>query len=132
MKLYSSFRIVSILAYCFIILTGEFIGMPLIFVIAGDLFDLGTKMQASAIFAFIGLITIAILNLFSKTGWTFFIEVISFVFLLLPLIVRLTSMPISLFNYGEFIFPAGIFIIFYLLSLFFSYRILSKIEKNYL
>ena len=120
------FRVISILAYCFIILTGDFIGVPLIFVLAGDLFANSNIIRISAILAFIGLGKIIIVNMYSKTGWTFLTEIVAFIFLLLPLIVRITSMSISLFNYGAFILPVCIFILFYLLSLFFSYRTILK------
>jgi hypothetical protein len=104
MKLNNVFRIISILAYCFIMLQGMMIGMCfIIFLLAASLTEWGTMTQFSTLFALGGLFLLLALTMNQKTKKTLLIETIVFFLLLLPIMVRVTSVPISLFNYPAFI-----------------------------
>src|SRR6185295_4318784 len=101
MQLSNVFRMVSILAYCLIILNGEMISLPFICFLYIALFvDIGSLTQVCAILAFIGLISSVILIVLPKTKRILLFETIVFILLLLPLLDRLTSVPILLFNYA--------------------------------
>jgi hypothetical protein len=131
MKLYNGLKMLSILTYCLIMLKGEMISLPFIFFLSISLFaDFGSLRQLSAILAFVGLISTIILTGRQKTKRTLLLEIIVFILLLFPLLERMTSAPISLFNYTAFIMPGISFIILYILSLFFSYKNFRQIKHR--
>ena len=103
-------KIVALLSYSFIILTGQMIGIPFIFWLIFTSFDFGNAEQ---IFAFLGLIGF-ILN-FTKSLKSSPLKILSFALMLAPLIKRLTETPIEKFNYLTFQIPFLIFIITYLI-----------------
>jgi uncharacterized membrane protein YqjE len=76
--------------------------------------------------AFLGLISLMVLTLFKKNYWTFFIEAIVCVLLTLPIIKGLQYDSSRLFHYPMFVIPTICFLLFYLLSLFFSYGVEPK------
>jgi hypothetical protein len=117
LKLYNIFRVLSIAAYFLIMLNGEMISIPFIFFLFFSICDFGTKAQAASVLAFIGLILLITLIGREKTKRTLLIEIVVLILLLLPILERLTSVPISLFNYPAFIIPVVSFIILYLLSM---------------
>jgi hypothetical protein len=129
MKLSHIIRGLSMLAYFSIILKGMIIGIPFILFLFFTLFEWGTKTQVAVLFAFIGLISLVALRKRPKTTRTLLIEIIVFILLLLPILERITSVPISLFNYAAFIIPAISFIILYPLSLLFSYREINRDKR---
>lgn len=102
---------------------GSMIAFPLIWFLFLALFvEWWTVGQFAALLAFIGLILISVFIKSPKTKRILMIEVIVFLLLLAPLLISITGVPISLFNYGAFIIPAISFIFLYLLSVFFSFR----------
>lgn len=104
----TALKIVALLSYSFIILTGQMIGIPFIFWLIFTSFDFGNAEQ---IFAFLGLIGF-ILN-FTKYLKSRPIKILSFALMLTPIIKRITEIPIEKFNYLTFIIPLSIFIITY-------------------
>ena len=103
-------KIVALLSYSFIILTGQMIGIPFIFWLIYTSFDFGNAEQ---IFAFFGLIGF-FLN-FTKYIKLRVTKLLSFALMLATLIKRLIETPVEKFNYLTFQIPFLIFIITYLI-----------------
>ena len=120
MRLYKVFRVIALLSYCFIMINGEMISFPFFLFLAISIF-LGEDILAKAS-ALIGIIGIILLLTQKQTKRTLLIEALALIMLILPIVERLTSVPINLFNYSTFIFPSISFIVFYILSVFFSYK----------
>ena len=121
MKITNSIRIISIISFCLIIIAGEMIGIPLIFWLIISAFYIGNIDQIFAILALIGII----LN-FTKWKNRISITILSFVFMLSPIISRMVQVPIKMFDYLSFEIPIIIFIITYL-----TFIILNAKQKNY-
>ena len=85
------------------------IGLPFILWLVFTSFDFGNPDQIFAIFGLIGIV----LN-FTKHIESRIIKVLSFVFMISPIIRRLTEIPIEKFNYLAFQIPLLIFISAYL------------------
>lgn len=102
-------RLVSIISYMSIILTGQMIGIPLILWLVFSIFDFGNVDQLFAIFGFIGII----LNL-SKLKNNIVVAILSFLLMLSPIVSRLVQVPIEMFDYLGFQIPVIIFILTYL------------------
>lgn len=102
-------RLVSIISYMSIILTGQMIGIPLILWLVFSIFDFGNIDQLFAIFGFIGII----LNL-SKLKNNIVVAILSFLLMLSPIVSRLVQVPIEMFDYLGFQIPLIIFILTYL------------------
>lgn len=104
----NAIRITSIISYLLIILTGQMIGLPFIAWLIFTTFDFGSIDQFFAILGIIGII----LHL---TKWRNKIPImlISFVFMLSPIVSRLIQVPIEMFNYLAFQIPLIIFITTY-------------------
>ena len=101
-------RIVSIISYMSIILTGQMIGLPFILWLIFSIFDFGNIDQLFAIFGLAGII----LNL-SKLKVNIFVAVLSFFLMLSPIISRLVQVSIEMFDYLAFQIPLIIFILTY-------------------
>jgi hypothetical protein len=122
-KMFTFLRILSLLAYVCIFLPGEKIALPLGFIL---LFGLSMPEPLNITFLFIVLADLALLSLFTlmlikKTRKTILVEMLAYVFLLLPLIADIPSIPIRLLNHPLFIVPAVGFIVLYPLSAYLSY-----------
>lgn len=126
----SLFRIVSIIAYFLIFLQGSMILIPFGLMLVMGIFTAEPLMRILLSFADIALIGLVIISLNNRTKWTTFIEIISFLFLLLPLLKIFLSFSFKWFNYFLFFFPAGCFIIFFPLSIFLADRKYKKGEKT--
>lgn len=129
MKLYLPLKTFSIFSYCFIILKGWFIGVPFIFYLFMTLFDFGTYEQLAGVAAFVGLYITAIPFLKNRTNQSYLLESVSFLLLLVPIIQRLISVPIELFDYGAFKYPLYAFVLSYFLAVFFSFKENKKIQE---
>src|SRR5258705_11406347 len=99
MTRYNTLRLISLIAYFFITLNGEMISLPLIFYLFFSLFDMGTLAQLFSLAAFAGLTIIIVLTRFKQTKTTIAFETVAFILLIIPIMGRLTSVPIKLFNY---------------------------------
>jgi hypothetical protein len=109
-------------------LNGQMIALPFIFFIVFTIFGSeGAQTAVTSIAAFAGLLLLLYLPRFKKSRRIILIELGIFFLLCAPLIDRLTSVPIELFNYPLFIIPVTSFVTCYLLSLMFS---LNNIKIN--
>jgi len=79
-------------------------------------------MRVLILLADISLIVLFIYSFKKITKVNLIIDIISFVFLLLPLIKIFTSFPFEMFNYFLFLFPVSCFIVLFLLSIVVSVR----------
>ena len=113
-------KLISIFSYMFIILAGWMSGIPFILWLLFSLFDFGNIDQ---LFAFMGISGI-VLN-FTEWKSNILINILSFIFMLSPIISRLIQVPIEAFNYWAFKIPLGIFIITYI-----AYMIINAKQKN--
>jgi hypothetical protein len=103
-------KIVSLTSYSLIILMGQMIGLPFILWLIFTSFDFGNSDQIFAISGLIGLI----IN-FTKYGKPILGKILSFILMILPIVRRLTEIPIEKFNYLTFQIPLLIFVIAYLI-----------------
>ena len=120
-KMIKSSRIISLISYCFIILTGQMIGLPFICWILFTMFDFGNIDQ---IFAILGVFGFG-LN-FTKWKSNIRITILSFFLMLSPIISRVSQVPIRMFDYLSFEIPLAIFLAGYL-----TFIILNAKQKNY-
>jgi hypothetical protein len=130
MKFYLPLKTFSIFSYCFIILKGWFIGVPFIFYLFLTLFDFGTYEQLAAVIAFVGLYITAIPFLQNRNTQSMLMESVSFLLLLVPIVQRLISVPIQLFDYGAFKYPLYAFVCSYFLAVFFSSKENKKTQER--
>ena len=121
------FRFISILSYCFIMLKGQTIALPFIFFIIYTMFGSeGALTAASSITGFAGFLLLLCLLPIKKKKQILIIELAAFMLLCVPLIERLTAVPLAFFNYKLFIVPAISFVTFCLLSLVISVKELNN------
>ena len=116
------FRVFSIIAYLFIFLEGWIIQLPLCLLLVDGLFTAELLMKVLIVLADISLITLFIFSFKKLTKYSWIIDCICFIFLLLPLLKIFTSFPFEMFNYFLFLFPSICFIVLFLLSIVLSYR----------
>ena len=109
-KITNILKIISILAYSFIILTGDMIGIPFIIWLLFAVFDFGNIDQVFAILAILGIF----MNLV-KWKNPVLPAILSFLMMLSPVISRTVQAPYAVFNYLLFQIPLAIFIICYLM-----------------
>lgn len=122
------FRVLSILSYCCILLNGQMIALPFIFFVVFTMYGSeGAQTAITSIAGFAGLLLLLYLLRFKKSKRILLVEFGVFFLLCAPLIDRLTSVPIALFNYSGFIVPVISFIICYFLSLMLS---LKDVKSN--
>jgi len=121
-KKYKIAKLISIVSYLLIILTGSMIGLPFFLWLLLTLFDFGNIDQFFAFWGVIGL-TITFINLNKNRTWKILlIDIACFFLLASPLVRRMTAIPIEKFNYLAFIIPTTTFCLFYIFSLCFSFR----------
>ncbi|MFI1770275.1 hypothetical protein [Thalassobellus citreus] len=105
MKFVNIIKIISLVSYSLIILTGQMIGIPFIVWLFWTSFEFGNSNQ---IFAFLGLI--GLILMFTKYYKNRIFKAFIFVLMLVPIVRRLTEVPIENFNYLAFQIPLLIFI----------------------
>jgi hypothetical protein len=116
------FRSFSIIAYLLIFLQGSMILLPFGFLLLTGLFTVEPMMRVLIGLADIALIALLIKSFYKRTKWTPFFELISFIFLLLPLLKIFISFSFQWFNYFLFLFPVTCFIILFPLSIILAHR----------
>jgi hypothetical protein len=121
MTLHKILRALAILSYFLIFVDGEYIGGPMVLLMLVSISETDLLSQIIVASAFLGLIGLMVLTLFKKNYWTFFIEAVVCVLLTLPIINGLQDDSSRLFHYPMFVIPTICFLLFYLLSLYFSY-----------
>jgi len=126
---HKTFKAISIISYLLIILMGSMIGVPFLFWILFTVFDFGNPDQFFALLAIIGLLLNFSTRNKQKTIKILSLDILSFLLLISPIIRRMTAIPIEKFNYLLFIIPTIIFVVFYLISMFFSVKEYFQINK---
>jgi hypothetical protein len=118
MKTYNLIKVISLIAYFGIMLKGSIISIPFIFylicnlLLAGDIYQITTSVVAV-----LGLILLIRQVSREITLKRFLLEFLVLIMLIVPLIERLTSVSIMLFDYPSFHIPCLIFVSLYLVSL---------------
>jgi len=111
-------------------LMGQMIALPFFFWLLFTLFDFGNVDQLFAFLAVVGLVTICINQNKTRTSKILALDLLCFFLLASPLVRRMTTVPIELFNYLAFIIPTTLFGLFYMASLFFGCRQYSQIRAS--
>jgi uncharacterized membrane protein len=124
-----TYKLISILSYLLIILTGQIIGLPFFSWLLFTLFDFGNIDQLFAFLAVIGLTIIFINRNKTRTLTILLLDLICFILLASPLARRMTAIQIEKFNYFAFIIPTIIFVLFYFVSIYFSIRQYLQVQK---
>lgn len=125
-------KIIALVSYLLIILMGSMIGVPFFLWLLFTLFDFGNLDQPFAFFGVLGL-TISFLTFNSiRTLKILMLDIICFMLLASPIIRRMTTVPIELFNYLAFIIPTTMFGLFYIFSLFCSVKQYRQHSKTLL
>ncbi|SMC63726.1 hypothetical protein [Moheibacter sediminis] len=106
----TALRYILFFSYSFIILIGWMSGVPFILWLVFTIFDFGNIDQIFAILAAIG----TSLN-FIKSKNNPAVILLSFAFMLSPLISRMIQVPIEAFDYLAFQMPLGIYIVTHLI-----------------
>jgi uncharacterized membrane protein len=120
MKYLKIYRIISLVAYCVIILKGQIVGLPFLLWLAFTVFDFGNIDQLFALLAVLGLILTSRNWNKTRTLKILLVDFVCFFLLAVPVMGRLNEVPLSMFNYGAFIIPAAVFVLCYLISLAYS------------
>jgi hypothetical protein len=130
MKIHKYLKAIPIIAYFLIFLQGMIIQLPFIFVLLSGPFEGEAVRRILISLADIALIGLLVISFLKKTKWLFFLQSVIYLILLLPLIYLIGEFPFRMFNNFLFLFPTAFFIIFYPLSIIYSYRDFSKREKS--
>lgn len=118
-------RFISIISYLFIMLAGEMIAMPLACWLVFVACDVGNSDQLFATLSIVGIVLH-----FSKWSNQLLIALLSFLFMLSPLISRMIKVPIEKFNYASFTIPLVIFIATSLIWIGFNIQEVVKHQKS--
>jgi hypothetical protein len=123
MKIKSLVKTLSILSYCLIMINGSIVAIPFILYLISasiSIFNLdGINQSVTSLIGIIGLILI-IKNFEEETFKSVFINFLGFLILLVPLIERLSSVSIELFNYLSFKIPLILFIVLFFINMLIS------------
>ncbi len=125
MKYKNLIKILSLLSYCLIMLNGSMIALPFIFyLIFSSVGIFHLEIINQSITSLVGIIGLLMLiKSFQEdkdTLKSIFINLISFLMLLVPIAERLSSVPIDLFNYSGFKTPLILFLILFIIYIFMS------------
>ncbi len=105
MKKEKILKIISLTSYSLIILMGEMIGLPFLLWLIWTSLEFGNSDQIFAVFGLIGFIM-----MFTKLYKKRILKALIFILMLIPIVRRLTEVPIKKFNYLAFQIPLLIFI----------------------
>lgn len=117
MKMYNLFKLLSLVSYSVIMISGSMICIPLIFCLFSWMFEAGTLIQLFAILAFVAIICSFFLFKYKRSLQIVLIEIGLFAMLSSPLIERLLSFETPYFNALYFIIPCCLFVVFYFLGM---------------
>jgi O-antigen/teichoic acid export membrane protein len=108
-------------------LKGQMIALPFIMFIFFNLFGYEDALiTITSIASIAGLLTLLVVTRYRLTKRTLLIEVLAFLLLCVPIIERLISAPLVLFNYALFIIPLIGFVLFFVIYLTFTFNELKK------
>jgi hypothetical protein len=128
MKLHDAFLSLAIISYFCIVVNGDMAGIPFILFLFYSLFDLGTIAEIGGVIGIAGLVILFIFRNNKNPIRIFMVEMFAFVFLLVPILVRIKSLPLELFEYTGFLLPLFLFLAFYGLTLLMSLLTLRKTQ----
>lgn len=121
------FKVLAILSYCLIMLKGQVIVLPFITFIFFNLFGYeGAITTLTSLAGVTGLLALLVLMRYKFSKRILLIETLAFLLLCAPIIERLTSVPLGLFNHAMFIMPLIGFVLFYVINLFSSLKELKE------
>jgi hypothetical protein len=126
MPLHPIFKSIAIIAYCFIMLNGWMIGIPFLLFLIFSLFEFGTLAQLAALLSFVGFFLLFFPSDFKTIKKTMRLHFVIYILLLSPIVERLISVPLELFNYSTFIIPVLIFVIGFPVYILFLFKYLQK------
>lgn len=106
MKKEKILKIISLTSYSLIILMGQMIGLPFLFWLIWTSFEFGNSDQIFAVFGLIGFIM-----MFTKLYKKRILKILTFGLMIIPIVRRLTEVPLEKFNYVTFQIPFLIFIL---------------------
>ena len=86
-------------------------------------FQFGNVDQLLSILAIVGIV----LN-FSKWKNSIFGNIVSFIFMLSPIVSRMVQVPIEMFDYLAFEIPLATFVLFYIVSI--SMNVIEKLSTQ--
>ncbi len=109
----NTLKLISLMSYSLIILTGQIIGLPFLFWLLWTSFEVGNSDQIVAVLGLIGTIIV-----FTKLFEIRIMKILSFGLMITPILKRLVEVPLEKFNYLGFQIPLSIFIITYLILIF--------------
>jgi hypothetical protein len=124
-KMHLIIRVISVISYCFIYIWGWMIAVPLGCILIFGILDAEPVTRVLLILADLALISLFIFSFTPRSKISVFIEIVTYLLLLAPLIRMLSGFPLSTFNYSLFVFPFASFTLLFPLSIFLS-------NKNYL
>ena len=105
---------------------GSMLAIPFFVWLIFTSFDFGNFDQIFALLAVIGLIINFVNRDKVRTMNILLLDILSFMLLVSPIVRRISVVPIEKFNYLLFTVPTTIFITFYLISIYFSYKLLKR------
>ena len=123
MKYKAKIRCIAIVFYLLIILKGELIGLPFFLWLTFNAFNFGSIDQLYALIAIAGLVMIFRMGSQKETLNSIVLNCLCFYCLTIPILARLTSVPLILFSYLTFTVPTTLFLLLYTVSI-----ILSAVE----
>lgn len=115
-------RLFSLAAYLAIGIAGQMILLPMLFVLIFKLVDFWSIGQLFALLAMVGLIVNFFTIAWPRNKNVFWMDLLSFLCLLAPIVYLVTINGIWVFNYLLFEIPLLIFLVFYIGSLVLSFQ----------
>jgi hypothetical protein len=103
-------------------INGEMIAMPfIVFLFLALIYYENSLELFAALVGLIGFFSSIILTRYGLKYKTLFLEIVVFFMLLMPVLQRVLSVPIALFNYITFLLPLTLFVLLYVafLSIYF-------------
>src|SRR5215216_5564975 len=126
MPLHPIFKSIAVIAYCFIILNGWMIGIPFFLFLIFSLVEFGTLAQLTALFSLVGFFLLLFPSDFKTIKRAIGLQFVIYILLLSPIVERLISVSLELFNYSTFITPVLIFAIGFPVYILFFFKYLKK------
>lgn len=126
MKLHDIFLSLSIISYFCIVVNGDMAGIPFLLFLIFSLIDLGTMTEIGAFLGMGGLVLLFLIRNYTNTIKVLVGEIVAFVLLMAPILIRIKSLPANLFVYTGFLLPLFLFLLFYGLTMLVSLLALRK------
>lgn len=122
-------KTLSIISYLFIFLPGSMILLPLALLLITGIVTAEPFMRLLVILADLSILTIFYISTKPKSLLIIAIELASFVFLIMPLLIIVLPWPLKTFNYFLFIAPFACFVTLYIVSMVKSVKEYRRLLK---